>query len=78
MRGKFHESTSNSSFDGKSGHPIMNYENTVSSTANRMYMDALLETKRFEEYFTVSMDLMAVKYDYPFQMYLFMCFFLMG
>ncbi|KAI8920454.1 hypothetical protein BC831DRAFT_479528 [Entophlyctis helioformis] len=49
-----------SSSIGMAGGPmIAPFEKTISASANRMYLDALLATKRFDEFFGAGFDLIA-------------------
>jgi hypothetical protein len=38
------------------------FERTISAIPNRMYLKALLDTKRFDDYFGVSLTLIEVLY----------------
>ncbi|KAK6094270.1 hypothetical protein MT418_005345 [Batrachochytrium dendrobatidis] len=55
VRGRGGTISSNASMLG--GPIVAPFERTISATANRLYVDALLATKRFEDYFGATIDL---------------------
>ena len=42
-------------------NPTKSYRPTISATSNRLYMDALLSTKRFEEYYQLLFYFLSVR-----------------